>query len=71
MTRLVHITPVVHRTPAAPNAAIEMRSDAALGRRAHLPPALLRLASDTRLIGQMQAGSQRAFEVISDRHHHS
>jgi hypothetical protein len=54
-----------------PNAAIEMRSDAALVRRALLPAALLRLAYDTRLIGQMQAGSQRAFEVISDRHHHS
>jgi hypothetical protein len=60
---------VLHRTPAVPNAAIEMRSDAALVRRALLPaaPAM----SDTHLIGQMQAGSQRAFEVISDRHHQS
>jgi hypothetical protein len=49
-----------------PNAAVEMRSDAALVRRALLPAALLRLACDTHLIGQI---SQRAFEVISDRHH--
>lgn len=61
---------VVHRTPAVPNAAVEMRSDATLVRRALLPAALLRLASDTHLIEQMRAGSQRAFEVISDRHHH-
>jgi len=53
-----------------PNAAVEMRSDAALVRPALLPAALLRLACDTHLIGQMQAGSQPAFEVISDRHQH-
>jgi RNA polymerase sigma factor (sigma-70 family) len=49
-----------------------MRSDAALARpRALLPAALLRLAPDTHLIEQMQAGSERAFEVIFDRHHRS
>jgi hypothetical protein len=62
---------VVRRTPT-PNAAGEMRRDAALVRHRSLPPvALLRLAPDTHLIEQVQAGSQRAFEVIFDRHHRS
>jgi len=52
-----------------PNAAVETRSDAAPVRRALLPAGLLRLACDTHLIAQTQADSQRAFGVISDRHH--
>jgi RNA polymerase sigma factor (sigma-70 family) len=47
-----------------------MRSDAAgVRRREPLPTALLRLASDQRLVDQVRAGSERAFEVLFDRHH--
>ncbi|HEX6696074.1 MAG TPA: sigma-70 family RNA polymerase sigma factor [Solirubrobacteraceae bacterium] len=59
-------------TARTPDAAGEMRRDAALVRhRVLLPVALLRLAPDPHLIEQVQAGSQRAFEVIFDRHHRS
>src|SRR3712207_992306 len=34
-----------------------------------LPARVLRMASDDRLVGQVRAGSQAAFEVIYDRHH--
>jgi RNA polymerase sigma factor (sigma-70 family) len=47
-----------------------MRTDAILGRRDDLvPAALLRLASDQRLVEQVRAGSERAFEALFDRHH--
>jgi RNA polymerase sigma factor (sigma-70 family) len=47
-----------------------MRTDAILGRRDDLvPAALLRLASDQRLVEQVCAGSERAFEALFDRHH--
>jgi DNA-directed RNA polymerase specialized sigma24 family protein len=36
---------------------------------AALTAALLRLASDERLVEQVRAGSERAFEVAYDRHH--
>jgi RNA polymerase sigma factor (sigma-70 family) len=36
-----------------------------------LPVALLRLASDERLVEQVRAGSERAFEAIFDRHQRS
>jgi RNA polymerase sigma factor (sigma-70 family) len=36
-----------------------------------LPAALLRLASDDCLVGQLRAGSEGAFEVLFDRHHKS
>ena len=44
--------------------------DAPAGRsREVLPAALLRLASDERLVERARAGSERAFEAIFDRHH--
>ena len=48
-----------------------MRSDAVMGRRHEdlAPAALLRLASDERLLAQVHAGSERAFEALFDRHH--
>ena len=47
-----------------------MRTDAIVGRRESLvPAALLRLASDQRLVEQVRAGSERAFEALFDRHH--
>jgi RNA polymerase sigma factor (sigma-70 family) len=47
-----------------------MRTDVILGRRDDLvPAALLRLASDQRLVEQVRAGSERAFEALFDRHH--
>jgi RNA polymerase sigma factor (sigma-70 family) len=47
-----------------------MRRDAApIRRRAILPLALLRVAPDPHLTAQVRAGSERAFEVIFDRHH--
>ena len=47
-----------------------MHTDAVRGRRDDLlPAALLRLASDQRLIEQVRAGSERAFEALFDRHH--
>ena len=47
-----------------------MRIDAVLGSRDDLlPVALLRLASDQRLVDQVRAGSERAFEALFDRHH--
>ena len=47
-----------------------MRIDAVLGSRDDLlPAALLRLASDQRLVDQVRAGSERAFEALFDRHH--
>ena len=47
-----------------------MRTDAVLDRRTDLlPAALLRLASDQRLVEHVGAGSERAFEVLFDRHH--
>jgi RNA polymerase sigma factor (sigma-70 family) len=49
-----------------------MRSNAAVARhREPLPAALLRLASDQRLVEQVRAGSERAFEALFDRHHRS
>jgi RNA polymerase sigma factor (sigma-70 family) len=42
---------------------------AAAPRRDLLPAALLRLASDDRLVEQVRAGSERAFEVLFDRYH--
>ena len=46
------------------------RSDAIVARRRlPLAGALLRFASDERLIAQLRAGSEAAFEVIFDRHH--
>jgi RNA polymerase sigma factor (sigma-70 family) len=47
------------------------RDDTSVRRRVLLPAGLLRLAPDTHLVEQVQAGSQRAFEVIFDRHHRS
>jgi RNA polymerase sigma factor (sigma-70 family) len=49
--------------------AYVMRSDAAAVHRDVLPAALLRLASDERLVAQVRAGSERAFEALFDRHH--
>jgi RNA polymerase sigma factor (sigma-70 family) len=47
-----------------------MRIDAVLGCRDDLlPAALLRLASDQRLVDQVRVGSERAFEALFDRHH--
>jgi RNA polymerase sigma factor (sigma-70 family) len=70
--RLMPILSGSARHPPTPNAAAEMRRDAALVRhRAPVSVALLRLASDKHLIEQVQAGSQRAFEVVFDRHHRS
>ena len=46
-----------------------MHSDAAAIRREVLPAGLLRLASDERLVEQVRAGSERAFEALFDRHH--
>jgi RNA polymerase sigma factor (sigma-70 family) len=48
-----------------------MRSDTVLGRRHGdlVPAQLLRLASDERLLAQVHAGSERAFEALFDRHH--
>jgi RNA polymerase sigma factor (sigma-70 family) len=47
-----------------------MTVDATLARRKELvPAALLRLASDQRLVEQVRAGSERAFETLFDRHH--
>jgi RNA polymerase sigma factor (sigma-70 family) len=47
-----------------------MPADATLGRRNDvLPAVLLRLASDRRLVEQVHAGSERAFEALFDRHH--
>ena len=47
-----------------------MRTDAALGRTGDLvPTAVLRLASDQRLVEQVHAGSERAFEALFDRYH--
>jgi RNA polymerase sigma factor (sigma-70 family) len=47
-----------------------MRTDAVLCRRDDLlPAAFLRLASDQRLVAQVRAGSERAFEALFDRHH--
>jgi RNA polymerase sigma factor (sigma-70 family) len=48
-----------------------MRTDAVLGRRRGdlVPAALLRRASDERLLAQVHAGSERAFEALFDRHH--
>ena len=47
-----------------------MRTDAALGRRGDfVPTAVLRLASDQRLVEQVHAGSERAFEALFDRYH--
>jgi RNA polymerase sigma factor (sigma-70 family) len=47
-----------------------MPADATLGRRNDLvPTAVLRLASDRRLVEQVRAGSERAFEALFDRHH--
>ena len=34
-----------------------------------LPAALLRVASDARLVSELRAGSERAFEVLFDRHY--
>jgi RNA polymerase sigma factor (sigma-70 family) len=42
---------------------------AAVRRRELLSPGVLRLASDERLVEQVRAGSERAFEAIFDRHH--
>jgi RNA polymerase sigma factor (sigma-70 family) len=39
--------------------------------RQPIPPGLLRLASDDRLVAQVRAGSDEAFEVLFDRHHRS
>ena len=38
-------------------------------RRLLLPAALLRVASDARLVSELRAGSERAFEVLFDRHY--
>ena len=38
-------------------------------RREYLPIAVLRLASDERLVAQVRAGSERAFEALFERHH--
>ena len=38
-------------------------------RRLPLPTALLRVASDERLVSELRAGSDRAFEVLFDRHY--
>jgi RNA polymerase sigma factor (sigma-70 family) len=51
-----------------------MEASAAPGRSAHVRPAplggrLLRLASDERLVEHVREGSERAFEVLFDRHH--
>ena len=47
-----------------------MRIDAALGRHGDfVPTAVLRLASDQRLVEQVHAGSERAFEALFDRYH--
>jgi RNA polymerase sigma factor (sigma-70 family) len=47
-----------------------MRTDAVPATRERVMPApLLRLASDQRLAAQVRAGSERAFEVLFDRHH--
>ena len=50
-----------------------MHFDAALGhrRRELVPAALLGLASDQRLVELVRGGSERAFEVLFDRHHPS
>src|SRR4051812_44167497 len=46
------------------------RADAVTApRRVRLPKAVLRLASDETLVGQLRAGSDAAFEVLFDRHH--
>jgi RNA polymerase sigma factor (sigma-70 family) len=46
-----------------------MSTDAALAHHRDLVPfALLRLASDRHLVEQVQAGSERAFEALFDRH---
>ena len=46
------------------------RSTAELARRRlPLPAALLRVASDERLVSELRAGSDRAFEVLFDRHY--
>jgi RNA polymerase sigma factor (sigma-70 family) len=47
-----------------------IRADDAVARRGSvMPVALLRLASDQRLVEQVRAGSERAFEVLFDRYH--
>jgi RNA polymerase sigma factor (sigma-70 family) len=47
-----------------------MQSGTVQPQREHLmPAALLRLASDQRLVEQVRAGSERAFEALFDRHH--
>jgi RNA polymerase sigma factor (sigma-70 family) len=43
----------------------------ALPRHRLLPAPLLRVASDQRLVEQVRAGSERAFEQLFDRHHRS
>ena len=50
--------------------AVEVAPPVALRPTVHrLPLSLLRLASDERLVEQVRAGSESAFEVIFDRHH--
>lgn len=46
-----------------------MHSNAAAAPHEVLPASLLRLASDERLVAQVRAGSERAFEALFDRHH--
>jgi DNA-directed RNA polymerase specialized sigma24 family protein len=52
-----------------PDAYSVMRADAAVVDGEMLPVALLRLASDERLVAHVRAGSERAFEALFDRHH--
>ncbi len=53
------------------DAAPVMPTQAALRRRELVPVALPRAASDQRLVEQVRAGSDRAFEALFDRHHRS
>jgi hypothetical protein len=49
-----------------------MRTDAVVERRMDLVPvAALRFASDQRLVEQVHAGSEQAFEALFERHHRS
>jgi hypothetical protein len=43
----------------------------ALPRHRLLPAPLLRVSSDQRLVEHVRAGSERAFELLFDRHHQS
>jgi RNA polymerase sigma factor (sigma-70 family) len=48
---------------------VSARTDAVVRRGVPLPAALQRFVSDERLVGQVRAGSDAAFEVLYDRHH--